>query len=773
MATQAAVDVDTVRQITNPADITRLLIDAVAWERSIDANLEALLASSASVDATLAGLRVDTAESLEMAKAEAVQLCASTADTATLAEKVSKKVRELDAAQSRVRACLARIEVILDRSNAVDGVQAALERGDLEAAAGCVARFLEIQEEEASVKDRQVSVPSATTVTSSLAISEQEANQAAAMADWKTKLESVVRSKMSAAVAARDHAAVVRFARLFGPLRLAHEGVNMLTGYLRVLIGERAQQDYTMLIDAYNTGMKADYVGSLTNLFRDVATAIDEHLELFRDAYGPDVALAAVHSVHAECDVRGTALLQKFVEHRELARMAAQIGMRRRDDTSDAAAPIEPRRIEAFLSELLAVCTRGEEYTQYLVARMGEAVVPSQLPASRETALRGGPLATTLRELLSYYISLEEYYVEESVAKAVRIDEAVPGSLTTSMVDDTFFVVLSAGQRALATGRAPSAVAILNQLNTVLSTLYRSALARKLHGAAGRLAAAAPSSSSGTTGHETGAIIALAFNNADMSAQYVDKLRSQLESLTIKLFPASHDRDRIKLVIADLGKTAADFRRLSAQHAEQLCTSIIAHLRPLLDAFVDVSYEIKDAEGSDMAFGSYSGAPWAQAMLVAFASHFAWLQSLLTPTLFESVVQSAIDKIISRMEASVAQKRFTQLGGLQLERDVRALVGEVHSAIGVCFFPSGFDCFFLFSFACAVGLSEITSRSVRDKFGRLQQTATVLGVETPAEAAELISDGAVAWRLSALDVRQALTQRVDFTPAAVASVKFH
>ena len=119
---------------------------------------------------------------------------------------------------------------------------------------------------------------------------------------------------------------------------------------------------------------------------------------------------------------------------------------------------------------------------------------------------------------------------------------------------------------------------------------------------------------------------------------------------------------------------------------------------------------------------------------------------MLTPGVFEAAVLSSIDKVVARMEAAVAQKRFTQLGGLQLERDVRALV---------------------------VGLSDLTSRSVRERFSRLQQTATVLGLESADEAGELLRDSGVAWRLSSLDIRQALTQRVDFTSAAVAAVKLH
>lgn len=32
---------------------------------------------------------------------------------------------------------------------------------------------------------------------------------------------------------------------------------------------------------------RPDYLGALTNLFRDVAAAVDEHLDVFREAFGP------------------------------------------------------------------------------------------------------------------------------------------------------------------------------------------------------------------------------------------------------------------------------------------------------------------------------------------------------------------------------------------------------------------------------------------------------------------------------------------------------
>jgi hypothetical protein len=57
-----------------------------------------------------------------------------------------------------------------------------------------------------------------------------------------------------------------------------------------------------------------------------------------------DLGLTALQGLHTECDVHGTRLLQRYADYRRLARIAGQIGMRKRDDTTAEAAPVEPRQ---------------------------------------------------------------------------------------------------------------------------------------------------------------------------------------------------------------------------------------------------------------------------------------------------------------------------------------------------------------------------------------------------------------------------------------------
>lgn len=46
-----------------------------------------------------------------------------------------------------------------------------------------------------------------------------------------------------------------------------------------------------------------------------------------------------------------------------------------------------------------------------------------------------------MQEMLGVYLLFERYFMEESVIKAIALDNHEPGQLYSSMVDDVFFIV--------------------------------------------------------------------------------------------------------------------------------------------------------------------------------------------------------------------------------------------------------------------------------------------------------------------------------------------
>lgn len=60
---------------------------------------------------------------------------------------------------------------------------------------------------------------------------------------------------------------------------------------------------------------------------------------------------------------------------------------------------------------------------------------------SLEEVMKNSDLSQCKHDLLSHYLRLEQYYMEESVAKAVTMDSLEPSQQISSMVDDTFFII--------------------------------------------------------------------------------------------------------------------------------------------------------------------------------------------------------------------------------------------------------------------------------------------------------------------------------------------
>ena len=64
-----------------------------------------------------------------------------------------------------------------------------------------------------------------------------------------------------------------------------------------------------------------------------------------------------------------------------------------------------------------------------------------------------------------------------------------------------------------------------------------------------------------------------------------------------------------------------------------------------------------------------------------------------------------------------------------------------------------------------------TSWSVRDKFARLTQIATILSIEKIEELADYCGADAIAWRLTPADVRKILALRTDFRSEDIKKLK--
>jgi hypothetical protein len=119
------------------------------------------------------------------------------------------------------------------------------------------------------------------------------------------------------------------------------------------------------------------------------------------------------------CAVQGSQILTRFAEHRKLQQVVVDATAAAR---TGAAPPVDPVQVDALLSEMRGLCACGQEFSAVMLATMQAAAAPRALPAAASESLRTGALGSSLRELQASYVVLEEYYMQQGVAKAIAID---------------------------------------------------------------------------------------------------------------------------------------------------------------------------------------------------------------------------------------------------------------------------------------------------------------------------------------------------------------
>ncbi|XP_042061332.1 conserved oligomeric Golgi complex subunit 4-like [Salvia splendens] len=711
---------DHVRKLTDVGAMTRFLHECIAYQRGLDLELESLLSQRSDLDRQLSNLH-KSADVLEIVKGDSSYMLSNISSTSSLADQVSAKVRHLDLAQSRVQDTLLRIDAIVDRSNCLDGVHKSLLAEDFESGASYIQTFLQI---DSKFKDSSA------------------ADQRQQLLSYKKQLEGIVKKRLSAAVDQRDHPTILRFIKLFKPLALEEEGLQVYVSYLKKVISSRSKEEFEQLleqIEQSNSNTQVSFVPCLTNLFKDIVLAIEENDEILRNLCGEDGIVYAICELQEECDSRGSNILKKFMEYRKLAKLTSEINSYKSNLLSVHAEGPDPREIELYLEEILSLTQLGEDYTEYMVSKIRSLTsVDPELGPQATKAFRSGNFSKVSQDTTGYYVILEGFFMVENVRKAIQIDEPVPDSLTTSMVDDVFYVLQSCCRRAISTSNISSVIAVLSNAVSLLGNEYSEALQQKMR----EPNLGAKLFLGGVGVQKTGTEIATTLNNLDVSSEYALKLRHEIEEQCLEVFPAPGDRERVKSCLSELIEMSNSFKKALNLGMEQLVATVTPRIRPVLDSVATISYELSEAEYADNEVND----PWVQRLLHAVEINVAWLQPLMTATNYDTFLHLVIDFIVKRLEVIMMQKRFSQLGGLQLDRDARTLVSH---------------------------FSSMTQRTVRDKFSRLTQMATILNLEKVSEILDFWGEnsGPMTWRLTPAEVRRVLGLRVDFKPEAIAALK--
>ncbi|CAL8243235.1 unnamed protein product [Lota lota] len=747
----SSVSMETITALTELEDLERVYQQLCSEEKDVEVALDKLVDQQGLINTKMMTLQ-RMGPNLQLIEGDASQLSGMITFTCNLAENVSRKVRQLDLAKTRLYKVIQRADDILDLKFCVDGVQTSLRDEDYEQAAAHIHRYLSLDQ---SVIELSRQGEEGGSVDASLLML-QEAEQ---------KLKVVVAERLDAAVAAVDLVQVERFFKIFPLLGLHEQGLARFGQYLCSQLASKAGENLLLATGGDVNEKRAPLVfaETLTLLLEGIARVVETQQPIVETYYGPGHLYTLIIHLQQECDRQAQKIVDKFIQQRDYHSkfQVVQNSMMKSPVPTER---IEPRELDPVLMEVTLMNARAELYLRFLRRRMmadlevGDAQSTTQEHQQNvEKLLKHCLLSTTMQELIGYYIPMEEYYMRESVNKAVAMDSHEKGQLTSSMADDCFYIVKKCISRALSSANIDCLCAMINHSTSALESDFREVLYNKLRqgypattlqdfqrGVSSAVSLMQSSLQQGKfnalgieSTEDAKAAFLVTLNNAEVCSENITTLKRNLENDCSKLFtqgPASGDRAKIDSCLSDLVNTSSKFKDLLQEGLTELnSTAIKPQVKPWITAFLSVSHNIEEEE-----FNEYeANDPWVQQLIVNLEQVMVEFKTGLTSASYDTLTSLMTSLVAIEMEKTVLKCTFSRLGGLQFDKELRSLVAY---------------------------LTTVTTWTIRDKFARLTQMATVLNLERVTEILDYWgpNSGPLTWRLTPAEVRQVLALRSDF-----------
>ncbi|XP_031369892.1 conserved oligomeric Golgi complex subunit 4 isoform X2 [Apis dorsata] len=723
----------------NEENLTQILNKLSEDEVKIEKNLENILSRQCHVEAKLQNIS-KVLPNVVVIRTEGEKFCNMITRTNELAE------------NSRVYECQRRVNDILDLQLCSEGVAMALRNEDYEQGAAHVHRYLSMDQQllERTAEDILMDH---TNISSSLITLQQAALQ----------LRTVVTHKFDEAVKSEDLASVERFFKIFPLLGMHTEGLKKFCSYLCTKLQETAQKNLKAALEIKSNDKRASVIFSdtMTLLFEGIARIVEIHQPIIETYYGPGRLLMTISILQKECDRQIKKIIAEFMKHRYISKKVQIVNEHVRKSNSERA---DPKDFDLLLGEITIMHSRAELYIRFLKRRVKNDIEISatndmqykDLISEFENIINNSDLAHGMQELLSAYLALERYFLEESVNKALGMDTLDQDQQTSSMVDDVFFIVQKCIRRSMSSWSIDGVCAVVNMACGILEGEFANRLRNRLRQGypAGYLDltqaynALLPTSIQHgrlqTSDTELARLTFLAYlNNTDVSIEYVETLCKSLSPEIDATFPNMQNKDRGKIdsCLSGLKSVMSILRAVTDYGLEQLRISAVKpRVTPWVDAFLSVDHHINE----DDLLRYETEEPFVQTLIMNLEGLLQSFKGSLTTSNYDALIGLLTAEVTARLEKVVLKSTFNRAGGLILDKEIRSLASY---------------------------LAAVTSWSVRDKFARLTQIATILSVEKVEELADYCGADAIAWRLTPAEVRRIASMRIDFRPEDVKRLK--
>ncbi|KAI6193772.1 Component of oligomeric Golgi complex 4 [Aphelenchoides besseyi] len=658
----------------------------------------------------------------ECVQTDAKQLNNSLNLVTNMAEYISGRVASLDQAKGRVVECLQLVNDLLDLRTCAEGVQRAMQAEEYDEAAQHIHRFLTLDSAVFRLGDQVGNKDTGQSMKHSYEI----------LRKATAELKKIIETKFDEAQAKNDETNMQRYFKIFPMINEHASGIQRFGKYLVMNVEQMGNEQYNIMLAGGTDDKRANvlYADALTNILEGIARLIESHRALIDNFYGPDKLLDLLEILQVEADNQSDRILSAFVQKRQLEVKAKQVDRTMRSSTK-VVEKIDARDLDVVLSEVTLMHTRCELYWRFLKRRLGEAPTrplsesaddhPSlspklsaeedkevfafeelneeerQIAAEKAKAqrqernkkldalLNRSLLSTKMQEILGKYVLMEQYYMMESVQKAIEMEDIEEGALTSSLLDDVFFIVRKCIRRSITSSSVDCVCAMLNNGCGILETDFFAHINKAIKGGYPSVGFAAEAYQTAHTAYnvlqhgksvaEAGpdtqrAAFLVALNNMRMSVENLVKLKNGLkEEFTRHL---SHLSKR------DLGKLEHSIGQM-----DDLCKKFMHAVQIGLGKLVDAAFKSKlkksaeeyltfDHELTEDQFAEYeANNPFMNAFIEQLDKLIGGFNNLLVADNYKDFLGVVAVEACKQLEIVISECTFNQLGALQLDNEYR------------------------------------------------------------------------------------------------------
>jgi len=633
----------------------------------------------------------------------------------------------------RVREAGEHVGQVMELKASLTSLQSSIGNQDWESATRYCARAMSQPIEVISGRFAEIAVPT----------SESHLPPLQTLQMAREALLSTFRQKFDEASRSRDSTTTSRFFKLFPEIGWEAEGLEAYASFVVDLVRIRAPASAKASSPLY-------YITSLTALFESIAMIVDQHQPVVEKYYGPGKMRSVVERLLQECDrvVRG--IVNAWEEERSMKRKLTDIttnppipmfspSTRKPSSYSNTEdAPVDPRDIDKILSELAGMIGRWRLFRKFIAESLKEdhphfGEKSNAHPNPETVAFLDSLNASESHRMFEglttqYYVTLEVWYIRTSIDKAHRLSnlDVSQSPATTTTPDDVFYILKTVILRLLSTGSLSGVESTFQQLRDVMERDYITIIKKKLDDVYRTTSSSGSHVRAERLEKENRITFITLLNDLDISSSHLERLMRDLsgaQAITQQFI--DEEQPMVKNFMIAFASVGTKLRSTLRVGVEQLFNQLMRpKLRTLIpDVYKDVSYVLDD--------DAYSAAEYQDVVRKRFIKSWESLVDVYRESFADDNYRIffglALDVVLRPWEKTVMGLKFTELGAIRFDRDLRSVTTFLSS--------------------------QTAFGDAREKFIRLQQVSTLLNLDSEEDVDEFYNSSGILWKLSATEAR--------------------